>query len=105
MADLTFISKSDLEILKALTLANDIKYSSNSVQTSSDIHATLSSEDVFVNGDADSEVISSLSSASDCVISAFNSFKFDSEYETVCHDVNCVNVMCDLFIEKNQLLE
>ncbi|XP_055937142.1 uncharacterized protein LOC129966663 isoform X2 [Argiope bruennichi] len=107
MADLAFISKSDLEILKALTLTNDInkKYNSNSVQTSNDMQTTISSENVSVNDNTDSQVTAFLSCASENFVSIYNSFKFDSEYETLCYDVKCVNIMCDLFIEKNRFLE
>ncbi|GFS83723.1 uncharacterized protein NPIL_647291 [Nephila pilipes] len=110
-SELAYINTSDNEILKALTLSDDLRKSSysNSEHVCSDVKIKLTFEsdtESLTTTVSESSADSGFHpSSSEDLISLCNMFKFDSEYETVCRDIQNLDLMCDLFIETNQKLE
>ncbi|GFR23138.1 uncharacterized protein TNCT_660961 [Trichonephila clavata] len=110
-SELAYINNSDNEILKALAAADDIRKLSisNSMNVCNDIKIKLTFEnesESLITTTGESSVDSGfLPSRSEDETSICNLFKFDPEYEAVCHDIQSLDLICDLFIEKNKALE
>ncbi|GFY01892.1 uncharacterized protein TNCV_1468791 [Trichonephila clavipes] len=110
-SELAYINNSDNEILKALAAADDIRKLSisNSMNVNNDIKIKLTFEngtESLTTSTVESSVDSGfLPSSSEFETSTCNLFKFDSEYEAVCRDIQSLDLICDLFIENNKMLE
>ncbi|GFR10237.1 uncharacterized protein TNCT_336651 [Trichonephila clavata] len=100
--------------LVTLAVANDIRKLSisNSSNVSNDIKIELTFENesessitTTIESSVDSGFLPPPPSRSDDETSLCNLFKFDPEYEAVCRDIQSLDLICELFIEKNQTLE